>query len=307
MSQPLAGFTRQAPTITQIPLKGKQRLTAIPSGSERSKIPVFDILPSKGWLALNLGEVWHYRELLAILIWRDIKVRYKQTILGASWAVLQPLLTMVVFNVFLGKLVPKGNIPYPVLTFTALLPWQLFAHALTESSNSLISNQTLLTKVYFPRLLIPLAAVLGGLVDFVIAFVVLLVLMAAYGLVPTIAILLLPVLTLLVIATALAVGLWLSALNVEYRDVRYAIPFLANIWFYASPVVYPVNLLSAKWQILYALNPMVGVIEGFKWALLGERGFAPEIMLVSAFVVVILLISGLFYFRRMEDSFADIV
>ena len=256
---------------------------------------------------MNLGEIWQYRELLFILIWRDIKVRYKQTVLGAAWAVMQPLATMLVFTIFLGKLVPKGEIPYPVLTFTAMLPWQLFSHALSESSNSLIANQNLITKVYFPRIIIPLAAVLSGLVDFIIAFFVLLVLMAIYGIVPTIAILALPLLILLSIATALAVGLWLSALNVEYRDVRYTIPFLTQFWFYASPVVYPVDLLSVKWQILYAINPMVGVIEGFKWALLGSRTFNAGIMLVSIGVVIVLLIGGLIYFRRMEDTFADVV
>jgi len=279
----------------------------ISSRSEQPKIPVFDIQPSKGWLSLNLGEIWQYRELLFILIWRDIKVRYKQTVLGAAWAVMQPLATMLVFTIFLGKLVPKGEIPYPVLTFTAMLPWQLFSHALSESSNSLIANQNLITKVYFPRIIIPLAAVLSGLVDFIIAFFVLLVLMAIYGIVPTIAILALPLLILLSIATALAVGLWLSALNVEYRDVRYTIPFLTQFWFYASPVVYPVDLLSVKWQILYAINPMVGVIEGFKWALLGSRTFNAGIMLVSIGVVIVLLIGGLIYFRRMEDTFADVV
>jgi lipopolysaccharide transport system permease protein len=299
--------TRQAPKITQFPPKGKRRLAEISSRREQPKIPVFDILPSKGWLSLNLSELWQYRELLFILIWRDIKVRYKQTVLGAAWAVLQPLLTMVVFNIFLGKLVPKSDIPYPVFTFAALLPWQLFSHALTESGNSLVANQNLITKVYFPRIIIPLAAVLSGLVDFVIAFGVLLVIMMVYGIMPTVAILMLPFLILLAIATALAAGLWLSAINVEYRDVRYAIPFLAQFWFYASPIVYPVNLLSLKWRILYALNPMVGVIEGFRWALLGAHGFEASVMLVSTGVVIVMLIGGVIYFRRMEDTFADIV
>ena len=307
MSQLWARVTRQEFTISQFLIKGKQRLAASSPKNLNTAIPVIDILPSKGWLSINLGEIWQYRELLYILIWRDIKVRYKQTILGATWAILQPLLTMVVFNIFLGKIVPKSEIPYPILTFTALLPWQLFSHALTESGNSLVANQNLITKIYFPRIIIPLAAVLSGLVDFVIAFFVLLVLMAAYGIVPTIAILLLPLLILLSIATALAIGLWLSAINVQYRDVRYAIPFLAQFWFYASPIVYPVDLLSIKWQILYALNPMVGVIEGFRWALLGEKGFEAGVMLVSTVVVIVLLISGVIYFRHMEDTFADII
>jgi lipopolysaccharide transport system permease protein len=300
-------MTRQAPTISQIHSKGKQRLSTISTSTPQTDIPVYDIQPSKGWLSLNLGEVWKYRDLLFILIWRDIKVRYKQTVLGAAWAILQPLATMLVFTVFLGPLIPKDEIPYAVLTFTAMLPWQLFSHALSESSNSLIANQNLITKVYFPRIIIPLAAVLSGLVDFFIAFFVLLVLMAIYGIIPTIAILALPLLILLTLATALAVGLWLSALNVEFRDVRYTIPFLTQFWFYASPVVYPVDLLSLKWQILYALNPMVGVIEGFKWALLGNQSINVGIMLVSTSVVIILLVGGLLYFKRMEDTFADVV
>jgi lipopolysaccharide transport system permease protein len=282
-------------------------VTVVSHKHEKKSTPIYDILPSKGWLSINLTEIWQYRELLFILIWRDIKVRYKQTILGATWAVIQPVITMLVFNTFLGKIIPTSDIPYPVFTFTALLPWQLFSHALTDSGNSLIANQNLLTKVYFPRVIIPLAAVLSGLVDFAIAFCVLLLLMLFFGLLPTIAIVWIPLLILLAICTALAIGLWLSALNVQYRDVRYAIPFLAQIWFYASPIIYPVDLLSKKWQILYALNPMVGVIEGFRWALLGTQGLNANIMLVSIGVVIVLLVGGVIYFNKMEDTFADIV
>jgi len=288
---------------------GKRRLTAIPSSIEREDIPVFDIQPTRVWSSLNLRELWQYRELLFILIWRDIKVRYKQTVLGAAWAVLQPLLTMVVFSVFLGKLakVPSDNIPYPIFTYVALLPWQLFDRALTESGNSLINNQSLITKIYFPRLIIPLAAVLSGLVDFAIAFVVLLVMMVAYGIVPTLAVVTLPLLVVLALATALAAGLWLSALNVEYRDFRYAIPFLAQFWFYATPIVYPASLLDMKWRIVYALNPMVGVVEGFRWALLGKQSQVGPLILVSSLVVLVMLIGGVLYFRRMEDTFADVI
>jgi len=288
---------------------GKRRLTAIPSSIERKDIPVFDIQPTRVWSSLNLRELWQYRELLFILIWRDIKVRYKQTVLGAAWAVLQPLLTMVVFSVFLGKLakVPSDNIPYPIFTYVALLPWQLFDRALTESGNSLINNQSLITKIYFPRLIIPLAAVLSGLVDFAIAFVVLLVMMVAYGIVPTLAVVTLPLLVVLALATALAAGLWLSALNVEYRDFRYAIPFLAQFWFYATPIVYPASLLDMKWRIVYALNPMVGVVEGFRWALLGKQSQVGPLILVSSLVVLVMLIGGVLYFRRMEDTFADVI
>lgn len=276
------------------------------TATSSTDIPVFDIVPSRGWLSINWRELWAYRELLFILIWRNIKIRYKQTVLGATWAVLQPVMTMVVFTIFLGQLIPKEKIPYPVLTFTALLPWQLFSYALSESGNSLVANQNLITKVYFPRLLIPISGVLSGLVDFAIAFVVLLVMMVCYGITPGIAILALPLLILLTIATALAVGLWLSALNVKYRDVRYITPFLLQFWFYATPIVFPANLLDAKWRILYALNPLVGVVEGFRWALLNTE-YSGTLTLVSSVAVIVLLIGGLLYFRRMEDSFADVV
>ena len=231
----------------------------------------FLIQPSRGWVSLKLRDVWEYRELLYFLAWRDIKVRYKQTVLGAAWAILQPDLTMVVFSVVFGRLLqaPSDGIPYPIFTFCALLPWQLFAHALTQSSNSLVSNERLITKVYFPRLVIPISAILAGLVDFGIAFVVLLGMMLYYGIVPTAAIVTLPLFLLLAVATALAVGLWLSALNVQYRDVRHTIPFLTQIWLFATPVAYASSLIPEPWRAWYGLNPMVGVVEGFRWALLG--------------------------------------
>lgn len=273
------------------------------------QIPEIIIRPSKGWVPLNLRDLWEYRELLYFLIWRDIKVRYKQTALGAAWAVLQPLLTMIIFSIIFGRLagIPSDGLPYPVFTFAGLLPWQLFAHALTESGNSLVANQQLITKVYFPRLLIPMSAVLAGLVDFLIAFVVLIGLMLFYGITPTWAILFLPLFLLFALGTALAVGLWLSALNVEYRDVRYTLPFLTQIWFFATPIAYSSSLLPEPWRVLYGLNPMAGVVEGFRWALFGKVGGIEPLIVVSALVVCALLFGGMAYFRRMEKTFADVV
>jgi lipopolysaccharide transport system permease protein len=276
---------------------------------EKEAPPVLVIRASRGFLRLNLKDVWAYRELLYFLVWRDIKVRYKQTALGAAWAIIQPVMTMVVFSVFFGRLakVPSDGIPYPVFAFAALLPWQLFAFSLTESSNSLVGSQNLITKVYFPRLVIPLASVLAGVVDFAIALVVLLGLMLYYGIRPTVAVAWLPLFVVLALATALSVGLWFSALNVKYRDVRYTIPFLTQFWMFATPVAYSSTLVPEKWRALYGLNPMAGVVEGFRWALLGKsRG--PGVMIwVSVAAVLLLLTGGLFYFRRTEATFADIV
>jgi lipopolysaccharide transport system permease protein len=280
----------------------------LPEPLTEQEAPTTIIRPSRGWVSLNLRDLWRYRELLYFLTWRDIKVRYKQTVLGAAWAVLQPFFTMVVFSVFFGRLaqVPSDGIPYPIFSYSALLPWQLFAHALTESGNSLVGNQQLITKVYFPRLIIPIAPVLAGLVDFGIAFVVLLGMMLYYGIVPTAAVLTLPVFLLLALATAMAMGLWLSALNVQYRDVRYTIPFLTQLWLFATPIAYSSSLVPEQWRTLYGLNPMAGVVEGFRWALLGKTPPGPLLM-VSAAVVCLLLVGGLFYFRRMERTFADVV
>lgn len=266
------------------------------------------IEPARGMVAVPFGELWAYRELLYFLIWRDVKVRYKQTVIGAAWAIIQPLMTMVVFSVIFGAFaqIPSDGVPYPVFAFAALLPWQLFASALTNAGNSLVGSQNLITKVYFPRLLIPLAAVLGGMVDFGIAFVVLLALMAFYGVVPTAAVVTLPLFVLLALATALAVGLWLSALNVQYRDVRYTIPFLTQLWMYATPVVYPSSIVPEPWRALLGLNPLAGVVEGFRWALLGTP--APGALLwVSVAVVSVALVGGLLYFQRVESGFADVV
>ncbi len=278
-------------------------------------VPEFDehltiIRPARGWVELKLDELWAYRELLYFLVWRDIKVRYKQTALGAAWAIIQPFFTMIVFTVFFNKLAgidPGSDIPYPIWAYCALLPWQLFAHALNESSNSLVSNERLVSKVYFPRLIIPMAAVLAGLVDFAVASVILLGMMFFYGIVPGIAVLLLPLFLLLAICTALAVGLWLSALNVQYRDVRYTIPFLTQFWLFITPIAYPATKVPEQWRALYGLNPMAGVVEGFRWALLGKEGTIGPMILVSAAVVLVLLVGGLMYFRKMERTFADIV
>jgi lipopolysaccharide transport system permease protein len=283
-------------------------LTKRPKQKEES-LPVTFISPAKSWAALNLAELWHYRDLLYILAWRDIKVRYKQTAIGAAWVILQPLLTMVVFSILFGELAgfPSGDVPYPVFTYTALLPWQLFAHALTASSTSLVANQQLITKVYFPRLVIPLASVVSGMVDFFIAFLVLLGMMWLYNIPLTTSILAMPVFLLLAVLTALAAGLWLSAMNVQYRDVGYTLPFLTQFLFFVTPVAYSSAIIPRAWQALYGLNPMAGVVEGFRWALLGESGLSWPQLLASTGVVILALVSGLFYFRRMEDTFADVI
>ncbi len=267
------------------------------------------IRPPRKGLELDLGALWQYRELLFFLAWRDIKVRYKQTALGAVWAVLQPVLTMALFSLIFGYLggLPSEGIPYPVFTFTALLPWQLFAFALTQSSASLVADQNLITKVYFPRMVIPLSSVLAGLLDFAIAFGVLLVLMLAYGVAWTPRLLVVPLLVLFALLTAVAAGLWLSALNVKYRDIRYALPFLAQFWMFATPIAYSSTLIPERWRALYSLNPMTGVVEGFRWALLGKSNFVGPMIAVSAAVVLVMLIGGLVYFKRMEDEFADVV
>ena len=271
--------------------------------------PVLRIQPSRGWVSLKLGELWEYRELLYFLVWRDIKVRYKQTALGAAWAILQPFLTMLVFSLFFGRLakVPSDRVPYPVFAFAALVPWGFFANGLSQSSDSLVGSANLIKKVYFPRLAIPLAAVLSGVVDFALAFGVLVGMVLYFGIVPTAHVLWLPAFLLLALVTALGVGLWLSALNVEFRDVRYVVPFLIQFWMFATPIAYPSSLLYSKWQPLYALNPMVGVVEGFRWALLGTKGRPGPMFAVSALAAVVILIGGAFYFRRMEKTFADLV
>jgi lipopolysaccharide transport system permease protein len=281
-------------------------MSATPSISD---VPLLVLEPSKGFVRLGLGDVWMYRELLYFLIWRDVKVRYKQTALGAAWAIIQPVMTMLVFSVFFGHFakMPSDGVPYPLFALAALLPWQLFAYALSESSNSLVGSQSLITKVYFPRLIVPLAAVLAGLVDFAIAFGVLLVMMSYYRVMPTSAVMLLPLFVLLAIASALAVGLWLSSLNVKYRDVRYTIPFLTQLWMFATPVAYPSSIVPEKWRAWLGLNPMAGVVEGFRWALLGHAPPSLPLLMVSFLAVSTLFIGGLVYFRKTEATFADLV
>lgn len=260
-------------------------------------------------LALKLKELWEYHELIYFLVWRDIKVRYKQTALGVTWAVLQPFLTMVVFTIFFGNLakVPSDGVPYPIFSFAALLPWQLFANALSNSSNSLVSNSALITKVYFPRIIMPLSSIISGLVDFLVAFLVLIGMMVYYGITPTSAVYTLPFFLLLALLTSFAVSLWLSALNVKYRDVKYTIPFLTQFWLFVTPIAYPSSLVPEKWKLVYGLNPMAGVVEGFRWALIGTSGLNWYVMSASVTIVVVLLIGGFIYFRYMEKTFADIV
>jgi lipopolysaccharide transport system permease protein len=267
------------------------------------------IEPSRGWAALKLREIWRYRELVYFLTWRDIKVRYKQTALGAAWAIIQPLVNMVIFTLIFGRVahLPSDGVPYPIFTFAALLPWTYFAYVMQMSGNSLVMNTNMVSKVYFPRLALPISAGLAGLLDLAIGFVVLIGMMLFYHVHPGIQILLLPLFLLLAVATALGVGVWLSALNVEYRDVKYALPLLIQVWLYASPVAYSASLITGKLAIIYALNPMAGVIEGFRWCLLPSSPPPGVALLPSVAIALLLLIGGLFYFRRMEQTFADVI
>lgn len=275
----------------------------------KSESPVIVVKPSKGWISLNLDELWEYRELLYFLTWRNIKVRYKQTILGAAWAIIQPLFTMVVFSIFFGKLakVPSDGIPYPIFAYAALVPWMFFANGLNQSSDSLVGSADLIKKVYFPRLIVPISSVISGVIDFVLAFVVLVGMMLFYGIYPTANSIWLPFLLLLAFVTSLGVGLWLSALNVQFRDVRHTVPFLTQFWLFATPIAYPSSLLSEPWHTLFGINPMVGVVEGFRWALLGTETAPGPIIIVSSLVALVLLVGGVFFFRRMEKTFADVV
>jgi len=259
--------------------------------------------------SLNLRDFWQYRDLLFFLTWRDIKVRYTQTILGATWAIIQPVLAMLVFSVIFGQLakLPSEGIPYPVFTYTALLPWQLFAFALTQSSSSVVGEYSLVTKIYFPRMIMPVASTLAGLMDFAIAFGVLVGMMLFYGVTFNWRILTLPLFILLALATALGVGFWLSALNVKYHDVRYTLPFLSQLWFYVTPIAYSSSLIPEKWRWLYGLNPMTGVVEGFRWALLGKVNYVGPMLAVSSLVVLAVFVGGAIYFKRMEDYFADVI
>ena len=272
-------------------------------------LPTVRIEPLRGWRSLGLHELWQHRELVGFLAWRDIVVRYKQTVLGVAWAILQPVLTMVVFSVFFGRLagIPSDGVPYPVFAYTALLPWNLFANGLTSSAGSIVGGAHLVQKVYFPRLAIPIAPLLGALFDFLIAFLVLAILMVFYGIAPTWRLVAVLPLLLLTMLTSLGAGLWLAALNVRYRDVRYALPFLVQIWLFATPIAYPTSLVPESWRTLYALNPMVGVVDGFRWAVLGVAKAPTTTLLPSAAVAMVVLVTGAFYFRRAEAEFADVV
>lgn len=284
----------------------------IPRQSQASPIQFpseIEIGPIRGWRSLELRDLWLYRELFFFLAWRDIKVRYKQTILGVAWAILQPLLVMGLFSLLFGVFfkLPSGGIPYPVFILTGLLPWQLFAYALTHSSESLVADRNLITKIYFPRLIVPLSSVTAGLIDFAISSILLVGLMLFYRISITPRIFTLPLFVLLALVTSMGVGLWFSALNVQYRDVRYTIPFLTQLWFFATPITYSIEIIPDNWRWLYGLNPMTGVVEGFRWALLGTEYSIGLTVLLSSLMVVFLFIGGLYYFRRMEDRFADVI
>lgn len=278
--------------------------------SEPSAIlPVIPIEPAKAWPSLRLRELWGYRELVYFFIWRDLKVRYKQTVLGAGWAIIQPLFTMLIFSLFFGRLakVPSDDIPYPLFSFCGLVPWTYFANGLSQASNSLVSNSHLIKKVYFPRLAVPLAKVLSALVDFWLAFLLLMGMTLYYHIHPTLRILWVLPFLLLAMSTALGVSFWLSALNVHVRDVEQALPFLVQIWLFATPIAYPSSLLSQPWRTIYAINPMVGVVEGFRWALLGAKTVPGPMLAVSSAVSAVILVSGAFWFRRLEKTFADVL
>ncbi len=279
------------------------------SGSPSATVPVTLIRARYRWFEVNLAELWEYRELLYFLVWRDLKIRYKQTLIGVAWAVIQPLFTMIIFSIFFGRLagLPSDGMPYPIFYYTALLPWTYFANALSQASNSIVAHQQVITKVYFARVLLPVSAVLAGLADFAVAAAILFVMMFGYGIMPTWKVLWMLPLILLVIVTAVALSLWLSALNALYRDVRYAVPFVLQFWMFASPVAYPASLVPEHWRWLYGINPMAGVIEGFRWALAGVGPGPGPMMAVSVVVVLIVLVAGFFYFQRMERTVADVV
>lgn len=271
--------------------------------------PHVRIQPSAGWVALDLKELSSYRQLLYFLMWRDIKVRYRQTIMGAAWAIIQPLTAMVIFTLFFGRLinVPSDGIPYPIFSYAALVPWMFFANGVTQGSSSLVISADVLRKIYFPRLTMPAASVISGLLDFSLAFAVLILMMFGFGIIPTQNVIWLPAFVLLLIVSSLGVAIWLSALNVQFRDVKYIVPFLIQAWLFVTPVIYPSSLLSEPWRTISGINPMAGVVEGFRWALLGTDTAPTAITAVSAFVAIVLLASGVYYFRRVERTFADFV
>jgi lipopolysaccharide transport system permease protein len=291
--------------LSEVAFRGKISITEAPADKV---IPTRRIAASQGWVSLGLRELWGYRDLISFFIWRDLKVRYKQTVMGMSWAIIQPLFTMVIFTLFFGRLagVPSDGVPYPIFTYTALVPWTFFATSITLGSSSLTANVNMLKKVYFPRLTMPIATVLACLVDFIIAFAVLIGMMFFYDFALTAKALWVPVFLLLVLISALGVSFWLAALNVQYRDIRFVVPFLIQAWLFATPVVYPSSLLPEPWNTLYGINPMAGAIEAFRWALLDTDAVSVSMIVMSSLVAICLLISGAYYFRRMEKTFADV-
>ncbi len=293
--------------VRELPERQTSVQDAVPARTYEETI--VRVKPSTGWAPLQIHELWRYRELLYFLTWRDIKVRYKQTALGAVWAIIQPFCTMIVFSLFFGKLakIPSEGVPYSIFSYAALIPWTFFANGVSQAANSLINNSGLISKVYFPRLALPIAAVMGGAVDFLPAFAVLLGMMLYYGLTPSVNALWLPMFLLLALTTSLGVGFWLSAMNLRFRDVRHAVPFVVQFWLLATPIAYPSSLLSEPWRTLYGINPMVGVVEGFRWALLRTSTAPGPMTIVSTLAALVLLVSGALYFRRMESTFADIV
>ena len=290
-------------------LKAEEHTFATAPSSAGEAVPVTQIAPSRGWAALHLRELWDHRELLYFLTWRDVKVRYKQTLLGAGWAVLQPLITMLIFSFVFGRLakMPSDGIPYPIFTFAALVQWLFFASATSRASDSLVGNTALVKKVYFPRMAVPLARVMACFADYIPSFAMLLLMMAYYKVVPSWHIVWVPIFVAVATASAVGTGLWLAALNVEFRDIGYVTPFLIQVWFFSTPVIYPSSLLPARWRFLYGLNPMAGSIEGFRWALLGTNGTSIKLIALSCVIALLLLISGALYFRRAERHFADII
>ncbi len=289
--------------------KLSENSVAVPPGPALPAPAVVRIRPAKGWVALDLRTLWEYRELLFFFVWRDVKVRYRQTVLGAAWAVIQPFMTMVVFSLFFGRLagVPSDDFPYPIFSYAALVPWTFFATGITQATSGMVSNANLVKKVYFPRMALPISRVMAGLVDFALAFTVLLGMMLFYGIMPTGNVVWLPLFLVLALVTSLGVGLWMAALSVQFRDVILTVPFIIQVWMFATPIAYPSSMLPEPWRTLYGLNPMAGVVEGFRWALLGTATAPGPMLAVSAVVSVVLLISGAFVFRRMEKSFADLV
>jgi lipopolysaccharide transport system permease protein len=283
--------------------------SATSTALDEAAVPVMRITPPTRWWILPLDELWEFRELVYFFVWRDIKIRYKQTAIGAAWAILQPLLAMLVFTLFFGRLahIPSEGLPYQVFVYAGLLPWMYFAAALQNATNTIVENQRVITKVYFPRLVLPLSAVLSGLIDFGISFLIFAVMMLYYKIHLTMHILWLPVFLLLAVLTAFGVGLWLSALNAIYRDVRYVVPFLVQLWLFSSPVIYPPSLISAKWRWLFGLNPMTGVIEGFRWSLAGRVDPPGRLILVSSGIVIVIALSGLVFFQKMETVISDVV